>query len=223
MANLIDQLLSATGLKAPASEGSQSKYRDDGKTGVERYLATQAEQEVQKAASEKVLTGVEKYLQKQADAGEGTEVEHAKKVSAPATGVAKYLEKQAKVVTTAPIKKPVSGVDKYIAEHPEAKKKPAVAPKRKAKPVAKKPAPAKKARPKSSAATKASSKASSGTIDLSKDITRCQAGTSKGDRCKRTTQLMKIHRTIGKQKYQFTVCSQHDIKSFKPYKRLIKA
>ncbi len=84
MANLLDQLLSITGLKAPATGGSDSIYRDDGSTGVEKYLARQAE---------KIQTTT---------AGGGS------------TGVAKYLDKQEKVTAPSASAKSASGVDKYL-------------------------------------------------------------------------------------------------------------
>lgn len=200
MANLLDQLLSITGLKAPATGRSDSIYRDDGSTGVEKYLARQAE-EIQTTTTGGSLSGVAKYLDKQ--------------------------EKQGKV--TVPSAKPVSSVDKYLQKQTSVKKKPAAATKKASKPVvakkpapAKKRAPAKKAKPKPAAAApkKAASK-TSGIIDISIN-TRCQAGTAKGTQCKRTSQLTQIQRTINKQKYKLTVCSQHDISSFKPYDGLIK-
>jgi hypothetical protein len=216
MANLLDRILSATGLKPPASEDNNSIYRDDGKTGVEKYLAKQTEEETLKAASGKTATGVDKYLQKQPAADKSVKVKVAKKMSGSTSGVAKYLEGQAKGKSTAGGRgaKSASGANKRSA----VKKKPAPAPKRAAKSVAKKPAPAKKAQ----ATKKVASKAlASGAIDLSKEMTQCQAGTAKGTQCKRTAQLSKIQRTVDKKKYQFTVCSQHDNKSFKPYDNLI--
>ena len=214
MANLLDRILSATGLKPPASEDNNSIYRDDGKTGVEKYLAKQTEEETLNAASGKTATGVDKYLQKQPAANKKSgKVKAAKKTSSATSGVAKYLEGQTKGKSTAGGTKSASGANKRSA----VKKKPAPAPKRAAKSAATKPAPAKKAQ-----ATKVASKAvASGTIDLSKEMTQCQAGTAKGTQCKRTAQLSKIQRTVNKKKYQFTVCSQHDNKSFKPYDNLI--
>jgi hypothetical protein len=201
MANLLDQLLSITGLKAPATGGSDSIYRDDGSTGVEKYLARQAEDEIQTTTTEGSLTGVAKYLDKQ--------------------------EKQQKVTAPSASAKPVSGVDKYLQKKTSVKKKPAAATKKASKPVAKKSAPAKKrapakkAKPAAAAPKKAAPKAS-GTTDISIN-TRCQAGTAKGTQCKRTSQLTQIQRTINKQKYKVTVCSQHDNSSFKPYDGLIKS
>ena len=205
MANLLDQLLSITGLKAPATGGSDSIYRDDGSTGVEKYLARQTEDEIQTTTTGGSLTGVAKYLDKQ------------EKVTAPSASA-----------------KPVSGVDKYLQKQTSVKKKPAAATKKPAaatkkasKPVAKKAAPAKKRAPAkkakpAAAPKKAAPKASaSGTTDISIN-TRCQAGTAKGTQCKRTSQLTQIQRTINKQKYKVTVCSQHDNSSFKPYDGLIK-
>jgi hypothetical protein len=203
MANLLDQLLSITGLKAPATGGSDSIYRDDGSTGVEKYLARQAEDEIHTTTTGGSLTGVAKYLDKQ---------DKQQKVTAPSASV-----------------KPVSGVDKYLQKKTSVKKKPVAATKKASKPVAKKSAPAKKralakkAKPKPAAAAqkKAAPKAASGTTDISIN-TRCQAGTAKGTQCKRSSQLTQIQRTINKQKYKVTVCSQHDNSSFKPYDGLIK-
>ncbi len=223
--NLLDRLLDITGLKPTNVSGTTS---NDGLTGVARYLAKKAEAAAEKIAEQDSLSSVEKYLKRKAEAASGqqtvtteetaTATEEATK---PATGVAKYLAgkgsaSKPKAVAAKP--KPASRVEKYLqekAEAPKVKKSTAAAAPKK---VASKPAPATK-----QAETKkpAPSAARSDRIDLSVDASQCQAGTARGGQCKRTRNLVKIQRTINKQKYTFLVCSQHHNESFKPYKGLI--
>jgi len=221
--NLLDRLLDITGLKPTNVSGSTS---DDGLSGVARYLAKKAEAEAEKLAAEDSLSSVEKYLRRKAEAGQSQQAEQADETAAPevatkpATGVAKYLASKGAAASkpkaaAAKPKKPVSRVDKYLQQKTETPKstKSATAPQK----TTSKPKPAPKAETKKAApATTTSTR-----IDLSVDATQCQAGTARGGQCKRTKNLVKIQRTINKQKYTFLVCSQHHNDSFKPYKGLI--
>ena len=231
--NLLDRLLSVTGLKAPDFERDNSNYSNDGLTGVERYLAKITDDQEQQIAHEETLSGVEKYLQAHAEV-EMVNVGNSQ--AKPLSGVDKYLASQDKQPAKKPasaakkpaaVKKPASGVDKYLSQQPTSAKKKTSVKRKSAKPAAKKPAPAKKSTRSTAAATKKKAvakpvqNASAGRIDLSANANQCQAGTARGGQCKRTTSLMKLQRTINKQKYQFLVCSQHHNDTFKPYKGLI--
>lgn len=228
--NLLDQILSISGLKGPESNVHKESQEDSsGLSGVEKYLRKRDEAE-QKAEEE--LTGVAKYLAQRAKEEESATVEVAK-----ATGVEKYLARKSSVAKeeiTAPAK-PASAVDKYLArqsvtaetglserrvtpERRHATTKPAAnkaSATTKKKPVAKKPA----AQPKQ--VKVGASKSSSGIKNLSEGATQCQAGTTKGTQCRRETGLTSLERTIDKQKYRFAVCNQHKNQSFKPFSGLM--
>ena len=62
----------------------------------------------------------------------------------------------------------------------------------------------------------------SGILKLGENATQCQATTTKGTRCSRTTSLVIIKRTINKQKCQLAVCNQHNNSSFQAYLPIIK-
>lgn len=190
------------------------------KTGVERYLERMAEAEVEEEKPE--LSGVEKYLANQALAEENRpKVVRPKAVESPATpvvkkkpvisGVDKYLDKQESNPPKAPpsVARRTPASDPTVAKVSVSDKKPAKRPTRIVKKVSPKPV------------QKAPQKAA-GIINLSKDSGQCQARTSKGTQCSRTNGLKHIQRTINKQKYQFSACSQHKNDSFKPYQPLIE-
>jgi hypothetical protein len=65
-------------------------------------------------------------------------------------------------------------------------------------------------------------KETSNTIDLKDDLNRCQAGTSKGTRCKRESALEDASISIGDKTYLLAVCKQHNTKKLKPFSGLIK-
>jgi hypothetical protein len=137
-------------------------------------------------------------------------VEPPKPAETPKTGVGRYLAGLPRnTVEKAPEpevkKRPLSAVDRYLAA--SADKKPAPAP---AKPAAAPPAAA------------AKPAATSSSVIHFENVTQCQASTVKGTQCKNTTHLVKMQRTINKQKYQFFVCSQHHNDSFKPYAPLLE-
>lgn len=69
---------------------------------------------------------------------------------------------------------------------------------------------------------KAKAKVTSGTIDLTGDGKQCQASTTKGTRCKRTTTLENITTTANGKTYQVTVCSQHNNDKLKIFSELLK-
>lgn len=210
--NLLDRLLDITGIKPTGTQAAGSKSTD-GLSGVERYLAKKAEAKTEQLAAEPVLSSVEKYLQRKAEAVAAPETS-----SKPASSVEKYLASKGRVPKAPAAKpKPASRVEKYLQEKTDTPKTAS-----KPKPAAKKPAAAKKTVKPTVAPNKGAPKTSGARIDLSVGATQCQSGTARGGQCKRTKNLVKIQRTIHKQKYTFLVCSQHNNESFKPYKGLIE-
>ena len=148
------------------------------------------------------------------------------------TGVAKYLfnlktqNKATPAKKTAPEKKEktvkLSRVDMYLAKKQEpalekhiakvSKKTPKEEPKITPKVKEKVKAQAKNEKP-----AQITEKTTNKIIDLTEGATQCQAATLKRTQCSRKTSLETIERTINKQQYKFTVCSQHNIDSFKPF------
>ena len=59
-------------------------------------------------------------------------------------------------------------------------------------------------------------------IDLTDGVKQCQAGTAKGTRCKRTSNLNETSLTIDDKTYQLIVCKQHNTKTLKPFSELLK-
>jgi len=86
--------------------------------------------------------------------------------------------------------------------------------------VTKKATPAKKTTPAKKPENKA--KATSGPIDLTDDSKQCQASTTKGTRCKRTTTLENTTATVDGKTYQLTVCTQHNNDKLKIFSGLLK-
>lgn len=64
--------------------------------------------------------------------------------------------------------------------------------------------------------------AKAGNINLKDDSGQCQASTTKGTRCKRTTTLEEASITIDGTTYDLTVCKQHNNDAMKPFADLIK-
>lgn len=162
---------------------------------------------------------------------------------APTSRVGRYLARLAAGGTTEPAKAPEvppkTGVGKYLAGIPITRPAPAdsrpVEPKADAKPApsetetaAETPSKTKR----SAARAKAPAAAVNAAADFQYDevgsksdgevihfdnITQCQAQTGKGSRCKNTSNLTEVSRTVDKQKYQFMVCAHHRTDSFKPH------
>ena len=65
-------------------------------------------------------------------------------------------------------------------------------------------------------------KASSKLINLAENASQCQAATIKGTRCRRTSNLETIEKTINHQKYKFAVCSQHNNRDLTPFPDLLQ-
>ena len=84
-----------------------------------------------------------------------------------------------------------------------------------------KPQATKKATPAKKPASKKKA-AASGTIDITGDGKQCQASTTKGTRCKRTTTLDNTTATIDGKTYKLTVCSQHNNDKLKIFSELLK-
>lgn len=91
-----------------------------------------------------------------------------------------------------------------------------------ATPPKKEPAPEKQVTETTTKPAEPTAETSSAIIDLSKDENQCQASTTKGTRCKRTTTLDKKVKTIAGKKYRFLVCNQHNNQKFKPFEELLK-
>lgn len=242
----VERYLAKQALAAKEKAEAEAAAAEQQLTGVEKYLQklasaekAEAEPEVEAEAAAP-LTGVEKYLAKQ----KGGAVKEKAAVAAPAapapvTGVDKYLAKKGTashnpIVISNPATTAEPAAPKAAAKQAEPAPKETVT-------AAAKPAPASKetaaASKKSTAAAKeASSKPSAphaeakeeakpktgSIVKLSENATQCQARTAKGTQCKNTTHLTHIHRTINKQQYEFSVCTQHHNTSFKPYPGLIE-
>lgn len=198
-------------------------------SGVEKYLARQAALTAKDTVSTPVqetvqepLTGVAKYLAGQYKAAKPAAKPEKAKAPEPApepkTGVAKYLAGQFKPSITvaakpAPAPEPTSKVAKYLAEQEKASASPTAKP-------AVKPAPATTKAQANPTHESDTAKPASSVIRINDDK-RCQAKTSKGTQCKNTANLGHIQRTINKQRYMFSVCSQHHNDSFKPFEPLL--
>lgn len=210
-------------------------------TGVEKYLARQTAAKAAEApavaapeAVQEPLTGVAKYLAGQYKAAakmvalEPVKTADPEPVSEPepepepTTGVGKYLAGRYKATVAAPAKpepaakpapEPTSKVAKYLAEQEKANAGGSAA-------VASKPA-AQPVKAETSVAHEADSAKHTSSVIHINDDKRCQAKTSKGTQCKNTANLGHIQRTINKQRYMFSVCSQHHNDSFKPFEPLL--
>jgi hypothetical protein len=204
-------------------------------TGVEKYLARQAllsaggasAAPAPETAQEEPLTGVARYLAGQGRAPKPVVMEEPAPAPEPepVTGVGRYLAGQSRAGThgsevarqsVAEPKKATQPAAKTAAAQPEKAKvayEKATVPEKAASPSA----PA--SEPSASAAP---AKPASSVIHLD-DGKQCQASTVKGTQCKHTTNLGHLQRTINKQKYQFTVCSQHHNETFKPFAPLMSA
>lgn len=175
-------------------------------SGVERYLArlegkTVAppnQTPVTNTPEEIKPTRVERYLSSR------IEKESAKTVAAPAKPVAKETKPAAKPVETQ-------------AKQPE------TAPASKQAQPAK---PAEKKASKSSAPVKKEQEVKTAPSDKIIDLTvngeQCHASTSRGKRCRRSTGLKVIERTIDGKKYRFYACPQHSNKNFIPSPELLE-
>ena len=82
----------------------------------------------------------------------------------------------------------------------------------------------KKETPAKKPATKAKEKpkTASSIIDLTGDGKQCQASTTKGTRCKRTTTLENTTATVEGKTYKLTVCTQHNNDKLKIFSDLLK-
>ena len=130
-----------------------------------------------------------------------------KKIFAEATPEPEHQEPDAPEPVKQEAAKPAPVAVKQEAKKPQATKKAA---------------PAKKATPAKKPASKPKAKATSGPIDLTDDSKQCQASTTKGTRCKRTTTLENTTTTVDGKTYQLTVCSQHNNDKLKIFSELLK-
>lgn len=223
--------------KNPAPKESSDKAPE--LTGVAKYLAQkeQAEQKKIQAEAEKLanMTGVEKYLA-QLEGGRkttGKQTPVKKTVKAPTakkplTGVDKYLAKQTSTVQTSTA--PAKAV-KPAPPHAEVKTEPQNKP-----PAAKSTGEEKHPAPQQPAAPQITEPAASAEkpeepapktqkadkiINLAESATQCQAATQKGSQCRRKSNLETIDQTIDQQAYRFAVCSQHNNNDFTPFAKLL--
>ena len=90
----------------------------------------------------------------------------------------------------------------------------------KSPPTTPKPKPSSKAAKPSK--TKPNKKRGGDILVLSDNTTQCQASTAKGTRCTRDNNLQLKRHVVNKRNCQFTVCKQHDSKSFKPHPSVLK-
>ncbi len=169
-------------------------------SGVERYLAKlegktiapPSQTPATNTQEEIKPTRVERYLSSR------IEKESAKTVAAPAKPVAKETKAAAKPVETqAKQPEPAPVIKQAQPAKPTEKK------------VSKPSAPVKKGPEVKSAQTDK-------IIDLTVSGEQCHATTSRGKRCRRSTGLKVIERTIDGKKYKFYACPQHNNKDFQP-------
>jgi len=197
-----------------------------GLSSVEKYLLSkqQLEEISTEDSTEKQLTGVAKYLS----------VKHQKEQAAldNMTGVAKYLyyrnnpNKKTPIIEATPKEKeevPVklSRVDRYIAKQ----QKPMVE-QQSEKVSIKEPKVLQKDITQTAIEkekiTRKPEKNEQKIVDLSKGANQCQAATVKGTQCRRKKNIQTIERVVNKQQYRFSVCKQHSIDSFIPFKELLQ-
>lgn len=174
-------------------------------SGVERYLARlegktvapPSQTPVTNTQEEIKPTRVERYLSSR------IEKKPAKTVAAPAKPVAKE---------TKPATKPVEPQAKQPVPAPVSKQAPPAKPAEKK--VSKPSAPIKKEPEVKTAPTDK-------IIDLTVNGEQCHATTSMGKRCRRSTGLKVIERTIDGKRYRFYACPQHNNNDFQPSPELL--
>jgi hypothetical protein len=215
--NLLDQIISlASGSKwtKEQSENFEQSEVSRGLSGVEKYLQRK---------SVSTLTGVARYLERKSkEQAEKVATQTAvEEVEVVESSVEKYLRRKAGSVQKPPVfEKKLSRVERYLQQKEETQdQQPAVKPAKPAKPVSSvdKYLKSHDTTPTTKAAAQPTKKPSKAKAKAQEKPTRCQAATSKGKQCSRTSKITKIQRTINKKKYNFTVCSQHNNDSFKPF------
>lgn len=196
-------------------------------TSVAKYLAKIQQQEQKKAEAEAAMlasmTGVARYLAKFETKNKTTSSKTAPaKIVNPAnlTGVAKYLAQQK---STAPVEHQTEALEETFKEpkFTATEEKPAAEEKQEIQAI---PAAKKTQEPAVSAQKEPAIKAKivNPLIDLADNATQCQAATVKGTQCRRKTNLEVIEKTVNKQKYKFSVCSQHNNNDFMPFSELLQ-
>jgi hypothetical protein len=216
--NLLDQIISlASGSKwtKEQSENFEQSEASQGLSGVEKYLQRK---------SVSTLTGVARYLERktkeQADRiaiqTAAEEVEAVTEIEE--SSVEKYLRRKAGSVQERPVvKKRLSRVERYLQQKEQTQGEPAAPVAKPAKPVSSVEKYLKSHETTSAKKTTVQPEKKPSKAKVQQKATRCQAATSKGKQCSRTSNTTKIQRTINKKKYHFTVCSQHNNDSFKPF------
>jgi len=66
-------------------------------------------------------------------------------------------------------------------------------------------------------------KEESGNVIRLDDGNQCQASTAKGTQCRNKSNLGHIQLSVNDKDYQFSVCTQHNNESFKPFAELLEA
>jgi|GEM_PF-940594 len=203
-------------------------------SGVARYVAKLEHEAREKAEAEAAalanMSGVERYLArlegKTVAPLNQTPVNNTPKAVTP-TRVERYLSSRIEntsAKTIAAPAKPAAKETKTVAKPVEHQaKQPEPTPASKQAPPAK---PTEKKVSKPSAPVKKEpevKKASSDKIiDLTVNGEQCHATTSRGKRCRRSTGLKVIERTIDGKKYRFYACPQHNNKDFQPSPELLE-
>ncbi len=219
----------AQGAQSDAGESKAAQL-----SGVARYVAKLEQEARVKAEAEAAalanMSGVERYLArlegKTVTSPNQTPVSNTQEEVKP-TRVERYLSSRiqkepAKTVTTPakPVAKETKPATKSV--EPQAKQ-PVPAPVIKQAPPAKS---AEKKASKPSAPVKKEPEVKTVPTDKIIDLTvngeQCHATTSRGKRCRRSTGLKVIERTIDGKKYRFYACPQHNNEDFQPSPELLE-
>lgn len=237
--NFLDKLLTLTGLKLPDTHNpAPSIYRDDvslekkynALSGVERYqqqkntqseLTGTAKYLAKKQADKKIekLTSVDKYLAKK-------QLVFQEKSSAESkmTGVEKYLfqlDANKKMITVEKVKPVVIEKIEIIKQsnievEPESTNDAIIIEKNVSEKI--------------SIAVDDSEKEQKAAVEIetseiinfAKGAVQCQATTIKGSQCRRKNNLIVVEKMVGKLRYKFAICRQHDNDAFTPFEGVFK-
>ena len=133
-----------------------------------------------------------------------------KKIFAEATPEAEHHEEPAAPEPAKPAAAKQEPVKQAAVKHEALKQAPT------------KPQGTKKETPAKKPASTPKAKVTPSIINLTSDGKQCQASTTKGTRCKRTTTLENITATVDGKTYQLTVCTQHNNDKLKIFSELLK-
>ncbi len=220
-----------------AAQETQSNT-DEPKTaqlsGVARYVAKLEQEAREKAEAEAAalanMSGVERYLAKLEGKNVAppnqTPVTYTQKEVAP-TRVERYLSSRIEKESAKTVATPA----KPAVKETKAAAKPVVSEVKQPEPttVSKQEPPAKPAEKKASKPSAPVKKEpevktapSDKIIDLTVNGEQCHATTSRGKRCRRSTGLKVIERTVDGKRYRFYACPQHNNKDFQPSPEILE-